>query len=43
MPVKNQLQGMIAVFEPLDRALAHKPAFLNLLFNKDNLDFWFDS
>jgi hypothetical protein len=23
--------------------LAHKPAFLNLLFNKDNFDFWFDS
>ena len=23
--------------------LAHKPAFLNLLFNNDNFDFWFDS
>jgi hypothetical protein len=22
--------------------LAHRLAFLNLLFNKDNLDFWFD-
>ena len=23
--------------------LAHKPAFLSLLFNKDNFDFWLDS
>jgi hypothetical protein len=31
---KNMLSGHF---------LAHKPAFLNLLFNKDNFDFWFDS
>jgi hypothetical protein len=30
---KNMLSGHF---------LAHRPAFLNLLFNKDNFDFWFD-
>ena len=33
MPVKNQLQGMLAVFEPLDRAQSKKnfePSFVKI-------------
>jgi hypothetical protein len=33
MPVKNQLQGMLAVFEPLDRAQPKKnfePSFVKI-------------
>jgi hypothetical protein len=31
------------VEQPKFHFLAHKLTFLNLLFNKDNFDFWFDS
>jgi hypothetical protein len=33
MPVKNQLQGMLTVFEPLDRAQSNKnfePSFVKI-------------
>jgi hypothetical protein len=31
MPVKNQLQGMLAVFEPLDRAQSMTAPLLSLV------------